>query len=77
MKTTPMILIACAALLTSNVAFAEPKEFKAADANGDNIIDNAEFANSGLEDKKFEEVDVDKNGKISKEEYTAALEECE
>jgi hypothetical protein len=77
MKITPMILLACVALLTSNVAFAEPKEFKAADANGDNIIDNAEFANSGLEDKKFEEVDTDKNGKLSEEEYTAALEECD
>lgn len=77
MKTKSMILLACAALLTSNIAFAEPKEFKDADANGDKIIDNAEFAASGIEDKKYSEVDTNKDGKIDKEEYTAVLEECE
>ena len=77
MKNTPMILAACAALLFSTAALAEPKEFPKADANGNGSIDMTEFANSGLEEKKFEEVDTDKNGTISKEEYTTALEECD
>ncbi|MCW8964599.1 MAG: EF-hand domain-containing protein [Gammaproteobacteria bacterium] len=77
MKNTPMILAACAALLFSTAALAEPKEFPKADANGDGKVDMAEFAKSGFEDKKFEEVDTDKNGIISKEEYTTALEECD
>ena len=77
MKITPMILLACIALLSSTVALAEPKEFKKADANGDGIVDSAEFAKSGVEDKAFAEVDTDKDGKLSEEEYTAALEDCD
>jgi hypothetical protein len=77
MKTTPMILVACAALLASTVAFAEPKEPKVADANGDGMIDAQELANSGFEDKTFADVDTNSDGKITIEEYTAAYEDCE
>lgn len=77
MKITPIILATCAALLFSTAALAEPKEFPKADANGDGIIDMDEFAKSGVEEKKFAELDKDKDGKLSKEEYSAALEECD
>ena len=77
MRITPMALVACAALLVSTAALAEPKEFIKADANADGIVDVAEYANSGIEEKKFEELDKDKDGKLNKEEYSAALEECD
>jgi len=77
MKTTQMILVACAALLASSVAFAEPKEFAKADANGDGAVDSAEYAKSGAEEMKFEEADTDKDGKLNAEEYAAALGECD
>jgi len=77
MKTIPMILVACAALLASSAAFAEPKEFPKADVNGDGVVDSAEYANSGVEEKTFAELDKDKDGKLNKEEYAAALEECD
>lgn len=73
-----MIFAACAALLTSNIAFAqtaEPKEFPKADANGDGFVDAAEFATSGV-DAKFEESDTNKDGKLDIDEYQAAVGDC-
>jgi hypothetical protein len=78
MKTTQVTLVALAALLTSSLAFAAPLKFAKADANGDGGVDAAEFANSGVKGKKFEKLDKDGDGKLSKKEYSAALdEECE
>ncbi len=74
MKMTQITITACAALLASGVALAEPKEFKNADANADGMIDSAEYANSGAE-KPMAELDKDKNGSLSQKEYDALLEE--
>ena len=76
MKLTPMILATCTALLLSTAALAEPKEFKQADANGDGIVDKAEYSKAGFEDMSFKEADLDENGSISKEEYEEALAGC-
>lgn len=77
MKMTPIILAACAVLLTSNIAFAQgdPKEFPKADANGDGFVDATEFATSGV-DAKFEESDTNKDGKLDIDEYQAAVGDC-
>lgn len=63
-------------LFFSNIAFAEPKEFKDADVNGDGFLDTAEFSNSGAKDP-FKEFDGNDDGKISKVEYEDKLAECE
>lgn len=77
MKIKSMILAAAAALLASSVAFAAPASFKKADANGDGSVDAAEFAASGMT-KKMESLDKDGDGKLSKKEYSAGLDEdCE
>ena len=76
MKTTRLTL-AIAALLASSLAFAAPLSFKKADTNGDGSIDAAEFEASGVK-KKMAELDKDGDGKLSKKEYSAALDEdCE
>ncbi|MCP4076700.1 MAG: hypothetical protein GY744_11025 [Gammaproteobacteria bacterium] len=74
MKKTSLLLTACAALFASNIAFAEPPEFKGADKNSDGGVDAAEFKALNLE-KDFAELDADKNGNLNKTEYEAALEE--
>ena len=77
MKLSQLTLTACAALLASGVAIAEPKAFKAADANADGMIDAGEFAKAGVE-TAMAELDKDKNGSLSKKEYEVVLEEeCE
>jgi len=78
MKKTQVIVAAVAALLASSVAFAadEPPKFGAADANGDGVVDEAEFKATGLEGD-FNNADTDGNGTMNEEEYTAVLEgEC-
>lgn len=77
MKFTQMTLAACAALMISSAAYAEPKEFKAVDVNGDGSVDAAEYANSGVEEATFKELDTNKDGNLSKDEYSAALEDCD
>jgi len=77
MKIQSIIIAACTALLISTGTFAEPKEPKAADANGDGMISAEELANAGFEDKTFADVDTNSDGKITIEEYTAAYEDCE
>jgi opacity protein-like surface antigen len=78
MKKTQLIVAAAAAILASSVAFAadEPPNFGAADANGDGVVDEAEFKATGLE-ADFKDSDSDGNGTLNEEEYTAVVEgEC-
>ena len=76
MKLTRIALAAAAALLASSLAFAadEPPDFGAADANGDGVVDAAEFEATGIE-RDFGEIDEDGDGKLNEDEYAAALEE--
>lgn len=78
MKMFQLTAAACAALLASSVAVAaEPKSFKKADANGDKVIDEAEFKASGSK-AKFAKLDKNKDGKLDKKEYNVIFdEECE
>ena len=65
------------ALLGSTAALAEPVSFKKADANCDGIVDSDELAKSGVK-KKLAQLDVNKDGKLSKAEYEIVFEEeCE
>jgi hypothetical protein len=78
MKMTQVAIAAAAALLLSSAALAAPAKFAKADANGDGAVDATEFAESGVKNRKFENLDKDGDGKLSKKEYSAALEEdCE
>jgi hypothetical protein len=76
MKTTQIIIIAGIALLTSTLAFAEPKEFGPADADGDGVVSKEEFSKAGFEDMSFDEADLNEDGKIDKAEYEEALAGC-
>lgn len=77
MKTTNLALVALAALLISSLTFAAPAKFDKADANGDGFVDASEFAASGME-KELAKLDKDGDGKLSKKEYSAGLDEdCE
>ena len=73
-----LIASALVALFATSLAVAAPKSFKKADANGDGMVDAAEYAESGAE-RKMEKLDKDGDGKLSKKEYSAVLdeEECE
>lgn len=77
MKLTQLSLTAAVALLASGAAFAAPPKFDAADTNKDGAVDTTEFAATKIK-KKFEKLDKDGDGKLSKKEYSAALDEdCE
>jgi hypothetical protein len=77
MKMTKMTLAAAAALFATSVAVAAPMKFVKADANGDGAVDAAEFAASGMT-KDMAKLDKDGDGKLSKKEYSAGLDEdCE
>ncbi|HOP15345.1 MAG TPA: hypothetical protein PLX99_01995 [Gammaproteobacteria bacterium] len=77
MKMTKMTLAAAAALFATSVAVAAPMKFVKADANGDGAVDAAEFAASGMK-KDMAKLDKDGDGKLSKKEYSAGLDEdCE
>ena len=84
MKNLFTIIIATMMMFSLNAIAAEDKEipkFKKADTNSDKFVDADEFgkvkADAGVE-KKFSELDEDKDGKLNKEEYSALLEEdCE
>lgn len=77
MRYSHIIFLTGIALITSSTAFAEPKEFGPADANGDGIVDKAEFAAQKFEGTTFEEADLNKDGKISKDEYEEARSSCD
>ncbi len=74
MKKTSLLLTACATLIISQLALAEPPEFKGADSNGDGAVDATEFAALKL-DKELAKFDEDGNGTLNKSEYEASLEE--
>ena len=77
MKTTRLTVAVAAALLASGVALAQPPKFDAADTNADGGVDATEFAATKIK-KKFPELDKDGDGKLTKKEYSAALDEdCE
>ena len=77
MKYKQLTIAACAALLVSTAALAAPIKFKAADVNADGFVDAAEFAKSGVK-QELTKLDKDKDGKLSKKEYSVVLEEeCE
>jgi hypothetical protein len=77
MKTTQLAFAALAALLATSVAVAAPPKFDKADANGDGFVDADEFAASGMK-KEMKKLDKDGDGKLSKKEYSAGLDEdCE
>lgn len=78
MTNNRLLFASIASFLAASVAFAaDPPKFKKADTNGDGAVDAAEYANTGIEGK-FEKWDEDEDGKLSKEEYGAALgEDCE
>ena len=65
----------------SAVAFAaEIPDFKKADVNGDKALDATEFkaATAAGVKKTFEELDTDKDGKLSEKEYSVVLDaDCE
>ena len=74
--TNGIILSSLLAVMSTSVMAAEAPDFADMDANEDSSIDAAEFdkaKNDGVE-KTFAETDVDKDGKISKEEYEAIKE---
>jgi Ca2+-binding EF-hand superfamily protein len=77
MKNTSMILAAAAALMATSVAFAAPPSFKKADANGDGVVDAAEFEATKSK-KKFASLDKNGDGTLDKKEYSVLLDEdCE
>ena len=81
MKVTKIVVLSGILALASGVAFAaEIPDFKKIDANGDKSVDAAEFAQAtaaGVK-KTFEELDTDKDGKLSRKEYSVVLDaDCE
>jgi hypothetical protein len=85
MKTTKIVILAGLLAFTSGIAFAaEPAkkipEFKAVDVNKDKSVDEAEFAAAtaaGVK-KTLVELDTDKDGKLSRKEYSVVLDaDCE
>jgi hypothetical protein len=74
MKMTKLTLAALAALFATSVAFAATPTFKKADANGDGMVDEAEFAETKVE-REFGKLDKDGDGKLDKKEYSVLLDE--
>jgi len=84
MKTTKIVILAGLLAFTSGAAFAEEAkkipDFKKADVNKDKSLDESEFAAAtaaGVK-KTFQELDTDKDGKLSRKEYSVVLDaDCE
>lgn len=72
MKKKLIVTTAFAALMVSGLAIAQPRGFKAADANNDGNITRAELV--AHLDKRFAKLDKDADGKITKEERKEARE---
>ncbi len=83
MKVLQTVIMAGLLALTSAAAFAEEKEipeFKKADVDGNNFVDAKEFgaAKAAGVKKTLNELDKNKDGKLSKDEYSVILEaDCE
>ena len=81
MKVTKIVFLAGVLALTSGAAYAaDVPDFKKADVNGDKSLDASEFAAAtaaGVK-KTLEELDTDKDGKLSRKEYSVVLDaDCE
>lgn len=82
MKVIQIIFLAGVLALTSGAVFAEDEipTFKKADVDGNNFVDEKEFgaAKAAGVEKPLKEFDKDKDGKLSKTEYSVVLEaDCE
>lgn len=81
MKVTKIVVLAGALALTSGATYAaEVPDFKKADVNADKAIDASEFeaAKAAGVKKTLEELDKDKDGKLSRKEYSVILDaDCE
>ena len=81
MKVTKIVVLTGFLALASAAAIAaDIPDFKKADANGDKSVDATEFtkATDAGVTKKFEELDTDKDGKLSRKEYSVVLDaDCE
>ena len=81
MKASKIFIFAGVLALASGAAYAvEVPKFKAIDADKSKSLDESEFAKAteaGVK-KKFSELDKDKDGKLSINEYSVLLDEdCE
>lgn len=82
MRLTPFIILAGILSFSTIGIAAEDKipTFKKADADGNKFVDEKEFASAkkaGVK-KSLAELDTNKDGKLSKDEYSVILEEdCE
>ena len=85
MNTTKIVILAGLLAFTSGSSIAaEPAkkipDFKKADVNGDKSLDESEFAAAtaaGVK-KTFVQLDTDKDGKLSRKEYSVVLDaDCE
>jgi Ca2+-binding EF-hand superfamily protein len=81
MKTTKIILLSSILAFASSAAFAaEVPKFKDIDADKSKSLDESEFqkaTDAGVK-KTFQELDKDKDGKLSINEYSILLDEdCE
>jgi len=78
MKYIFTILFAALMSFSMNVNAAEEKKeapsFKKADADGDKSVSKEEYAATGVK-RDFAELDENEDGKLSKSEYSALLEE--
>lgn len=81
MKVSPIIFLAGAlSVSTGVIAQEEIPEFVKADADGNKFVDEKEFAVTRAAGVKqsFAKIDENKDGKLSKDEYSILLEEeCE
>jgi uncharacterized membrane protein len=79
-KPIKAVIVVGVIAVASSLAHAAPAKFEALDANGDGSLDAAEFAkakDSGVK-KSLGDLDKDKNGVLSKKEYSIVLEaDCE
>jgi len=81
MNVIKTVVLAGTLALASSAAYAaDIPDFKKVDVNGDKSLDAAEFSKAteaGVK-KTLEELDTDKDGKLSRKEYSVVLDaDCE